>query len=214
MHTEAIFTLTQWLSPAYPVGAFAYSHGIEAAVDKGWITDADGLEAWLDDILTIGTGQSDAIFLAAAYHADTLEQLIEINQTAMAFAASKERLLETQQQGWAFGQVTSALWGQDVKGLVYPVALGAAAKQEDVPLELTLTIYLQSVVSNLVATGQRLLPLGQTRAQEIVKTLTRKCARIAQDSSHGDLGRLISNTFLSDIASMQHETQYSRIFRT
>lgn len=214
MRTNDLLTLTQWLSPSYPVGAFAYSHGLEAAVDAGWIDDSKGLQVWLESLLEYGAGRSDGLFIAAAFNAETADQLVHVDAQLRAFAASKERLLETDQQGWAFGKVTSALWTGDYENLSYPVALGHAARVEDLPLELTITLYLQSFLSNLVAAGQRLLPIGQTEAQRIVQQLSPLCAEIAADSVEGDLNNLNATTFLSDVASMKHETQYSRIFRT
>ncbi|MDQ2090867.1 urease accessory protein UreF [Marimonas arenosa] len=207
-------TLSQWLSPAYPVGAFAYSHGLEAAVDRGWVRDGEALEHWLEDVLLHGTGRSDALLLAAAFHAATDQDLAEIDATARAFAASRERLLETEQMGAAFCAVTAAVWAADLQGLTYPVALGRAARSEEIPLKLTATIYLQAFLSNLIAAGQRLLPVGQTAAQAMLRRLTPLCADVADETNDGDLERLSGSAFLSDIASMKHETQYSRIFRT
>ncbi|MGV6839054.1 MAG: urease accessory protein UreF, partial [Planktomarina sp.] len=101
MHINAVLTLTQWLSPAYPVGSFAYSHGLETAVENGWVKDGTQLEAWLQTILHHGAGFADALFLAAAWKAQTPDQINAIDTQAKAFAASKERLFETTQQGGA-----------------------------------------------------------------------------------------------------------------
>ncbi|RYG89158.1 urease accessory protein UreF [Loktanella sp. IMCC34160] len=209
-----ILTLAQWLSPAYPIGAFAYSHGLEAAADQRWVTDATSLEAWLDDVLEHGAGRSDALFIAAAWRACDARALREIDKTARAFAAGKERLLETDQQGAAFAQVTETIWGGDLSGLTYPVGLGGASRRANLPLHLTQTLYLQAFLSNLVAAGQRLVPVGQTAGQQILHRLTKRLPGIAEATAHGDISRLSSTAFLGDIASMKHETQYSRIFRT
>ncbi|MEZ5751994.1 MAG: urease accessory UreF family protein [Paracoccaceae bacterium] len=213
MDTDGLLTLTQWLSPAYPVGAFAYSHGLEGAVAAGWVRDAEVLEGWLRDVLDHGAGRNDALFLAAAYHAD-IAALAEIDTLARALAPSRERLLETDALGAAFGTITGALWGDGVQGLTFPVALGHAAAREGIALDLTTTLYLQAFASNLIAAGQRLLPLGQTKAQHILRALAPLFTTIAADTSGGDLAALSSTAFLADIASMRHETQYSRIFRT
>lgn len=215
MASDAHFlTLTQWLSPAYPVGAFAYSHGLEAAAERGWVRDGAGLAAWLADVLEFGAGHNDATFLAAAYHAASVDEVAAICATARAFVASKERLLEAEQQGAAFCRVTSAVWGAEIAGLTYPVALGRAASLEGLPLVLTAKMYLLAFASNLIAAGQRLLPLGQTEAQCILRALTPTCAAVAEAASAGDLGALSASAFLVDIVSMHHETQHSRIFRT
>lgn len=209
-----ILTLSQWLSPAYPVGAFAYSHGLEAAADQGWLRDGADLEAWLQEVLEHGAGRSDALFLAAAWHANAAADLAAIDATACAFAASEERLLETRQQGRSFGLVTEAIWGAQLAGLTYPVALGAAAAAEGLPLELTQVMYLQGFLSNLVAAGQRLLPVGQTEGQQILQRLSCRLPAIADQTRDGDLSQLSATAFLADIAAMKHETQRSRIFRT
>ena len=207
---SALLTLTQWLSPAYPVGAFAYSHGLEAA----GVTDKDGVRDWLTDVLTYGAGQSDALFLAAAFRADTPEALRVTDATCRAFAPSKERLLETDQQGAAFCRVTAQVWGLQVQGLTYPVAVGRAAALAALPLGPTLRLYLQAFTSNLIAAAQRLTPLGQTDGQALLHALAPLITGIADAAQPGDLQQLSGTAFLADIASMKHETQYSRIFRT
>jgi urease accessory protein len=207
-----LLTLSQWLSPAFPVGAFGYSHGLEAAFRAGWITDAASLEDWLCDLLTHGSGRADAILLAAAYRGDAA--LDEIDATARAFTASAERLLETDAQGAAFAQVVGAVWGARLEGLTYQVALGAAAAREGLALDLTLSLYLQAFAANLIAAAQRLGPIGQTEGQRILRALAPVIEATAEQARDGDLARLASSAFLSDIAAMRHETLYSRIFRS
>lgn len=209
-----ILTLTQWLSPAYPIGGFAYSQGLEAAVDQGWLRDGADLEQWLEDMLHHGSGRSDALFLAAAWHAQDATDLAQIDARARAFAACKERLFETSQLGASFGQITQTIWGGSLMGFTYPVALGAAAAAEDLPLQLTLALYLQGILSNLVAAGQRLLPVGQTQGQQILHRLGAQLPDLAAQTCAGDLDQLSATAFLVDIAAMKHETQRSRIFRT
>lgn len=209
-----ILTLNQWFSPAYPVGAFAYSHGLEWLVETGAVTDGQGLENWLEDVLLYGAGQSDARFLAAAFRAGDASDVAQVDATCRAFAPSKERLMETDLQGAAFCKVTAAVWAQDLAGLTYPVAVGRAASLERLPLALTLRLFLQSLVSNLVAAGMRLNVLGQTDGQHLVKALTPLVADIADLAMSGTLNDLSSTVFMADIAAMKHETQYSRIFRT
>lgn len=212
MRTDAALTLNQWLSPAFPVGAFTYSHGLEAAFHAGWITDAASLQAWLCDLLTLGSAHADAHFVAAAYHGQV--PLAEVDGMARAFAPCRERLLETVAQGKAFCDVVGHVWDRELAGLTYPVALGRAAAIEELPLEMTLTLYLQAFISNLVSAAQRLGPIGQTEAQRVIRALAPTCAETAAEACDGNLSHIASATFLSDIASMKHETQYSRIFRS
>ncbi|WP_461406493.1 urease accessory protein UreF [Falsiruegeria mediterranea] len=208
-----ILTLTQWFSPAYPVGAFAYSHGLEWAIDVGDVTTAEQTSAWIKEVLRHGAGWNDALFLAAAYHADA-EDLANIDATARAFAASSERLKETRLQGEAFCEVTAKVWATDLAHLTYPVAVGRAARLEGLPLELTTQFYLMAFVSNLAAVAMRLVPLGQTDGQRLIRDLTPLCTQITEEANCASLDDLASTSFLGDIAAMKHETQYSRIFRT
>ncbi len=214
MYTDMqILTLTQWLSPAFPVGAFAYSHGLAGAVNQGWVNDGASLEAWLEDVLLFGTGYTDSLLLACAFNAESRKDLLVVDQTARAIAASAERRLETDAQGNALGEALK-IWGVEATQLTYPVALGAAAAQRDLPLELTQKLYLHAFLSNLVAAGQRLLSVGQRQGQAILRRLTLRCPDVATGTSVGNLADLASTAFLTDIASMCHETQDSRIFRT
>ncbi len=214
MPTEAaILTLAQWFSPAYPVGAFSYSHGLESLVETGAVTDTDSLLDWLGDVLRYGAGQSDARFLIAAWRADA-QEVGTVDTLCRAFAPSKERLQETDLQGAAFCEVTAAVWGFDLAGLTYPVALGRAAALGGMPAALTTRLYLQAFVANLVAAAQRLLPIGQTEGQRLIRALAPLISDITEQALAGSLDDLSGTAFLADIASMKHETQYSRIFRT
>ncbi len=214
MRTDAVLTLAQWLSPAYPVGAFAYSHGLEAAVAAGWVEDGVDLEAWLSEVLETGAGHNDAVFVAAAYRADGPDAIAGIDATARAFAGSKERLTETDQQGMALTLVTAAIRGGDTVPLTYPVALGAAAARAALPLDLTQAMYLQAFLSNLVAAGQRLLPVGQAEGQTILHRLTARIPAVVGATRTGDLDTLSATAFLTDIVAMHHETLRTRNFRT
>lgn len=208
--TTDILTLTQLLSPSFPVGAFAYSHGLETAIDTGLITDAAELTDWLTDLLTHGSGRNDAVLLHVAFTNDSPL----IDATARAFAASKERLQETDLQGAAFCEAVNATWGLDLDRLTYPVAVGRTAKSLALDPELTVAMYLQAFVGNLCAVAMRLVPLGQTDGQKVQLALKPLCLHVARDTQGATLDDLHSCAFMSDIVSMQHETQYSRVFRT
>jgi urease accessory protein len=213
--TEAdILTLAQWFSPAYPVGSFAYSHGLEWLVETGAVREATTLRSWLEDILEHGSGRTDAIFLAAAFRADGASALAAIDAAARAFAPSKERLMETDLQGAAFCRIAASVHGFDLPPLTYPVAIGRAARLAGIPLRPTAQMYAQAVMSNLVTAAMRLMPLGQTEGHRLIRDLTPTCARSAVSALAGDLDDLSGTAFLADLASMRHETQHSRIFRT
>ena len=210
----ALLTLTQWLSPAYPVGAFSYSHGLEWAVQDGTVHDAASFQDWLCQVLTHGSGRNDAILLAAAWAADTDDALRGIDDLARALAPSRERALETEAQGAAFARTTSDIWPAALPDLCYPVAVGAAARAMDLPLQDTLLMYLHGFAGNLTSAAIRLVPLGQTEGQAALAALSSLCAEIACDAITSTLDDLGSCTFAADIASMKHETQYSRLFRS
>lgn len=215
MNTEYnVLTLAQWLSPSFPVGAFAYSHGLETAIQNGTIASADDLKDWLSDVLEHGSGRNDCILLRAAYFCDSPATLEEVNLTAIAVSASSERILETELQGTAFSQTTAAIWGGDATILCYPVAVGNAAAQMALDADLTATLYLHAFASNLVSAAVRAVPLGQTDGQRALAALIPMCDQIAKDTIGTTLDDLSSTAFLSDIAAMQHETLQPRIFRS
>ena len=208
--TTDVLTLSQLLSPSFPVGAFAYAHGLETAINDGAINDATSLQAWLLDLLNHGGASADALLLNAAYGSDDLM----IDASARAFAASSERLLETDLQGAAFCDTVRAVWGHELGQLCYPVAVGRVAAILDLNIELTTAMYLQAFIGNLTAAAMRLVPLGQVDGQKIQAALKPRCAEVAAESGGATLADLHNTAWLSDIAAMRHETQYSRIFRS
>lgn len=212
MPTESsLLTLTQWLSPAFPIGAFSYSHGLETAIHETWLTDAPGLQDWVELLLTDGSGKADAAWLHLAHRSDEPHQ---IDALARAFAPSRERLLEGERQGQAFVKVVRDVWKFDLGDWLLPVAVGRAAALANLPARDTAALYLHSFTTNLVTAAQRLMPLGQSDAQRIISDLTPVCHQIAEDAAHMAPEDVASNAFLSDIASMRHETQQPRIFQT
>lgn len=206
-----LLTLTQWLSPAFPVGAFAFSHGVETAVRDGLIADAAGLEAWLSDLLDHGTGHSDAVLLAAAYKSGNLK---DVQATALAFQSSSERLVEAKQLGSAFCRTVRDTWGLDIPDLVYPVAVGRASKLRAISLEAAVGLYAHAFCANLVSAAIRLVPLGQTEGQIVLAKLQDHCEALAAEAKDFTLDDLVSAAFLSDIQAMRHETQSPRIFQS
>ncbi|WP_430715178.1 urease accessory protein UreF [Rhodopseudomonas boonkerdii] len=222
----ALYRLMTWLSPSFPVGAFSYSSGIEWAVEAGDIADAASLRDWLSAMLSDGAGFCDGVFLAHIHRAAATgddKALRDIAELASAFAPSKERLLETSTQGRAFIDISLNAWPHEAMRqliaacdgpIVYPVAVGLVSAAHGVPLAPTMHAFFHAVVSNWISAGARLVPLGQTDSQRVLAALepivveTGHCAMTA---SLDDLG---GATFRSDIASMRHETQYTRLFRS
>lgn len=211
MRDDHLLTLTQWLSPSYPVGAFAWSHGLERAVGRGDVASSEDLRDWLCNVLEHGAGRTDAILLFAAYTADDVAPIAEL---AAALAPSKERLMETMQQGAAFARVTREVWKIDLPDMAFPVAVGRASKLVGLPALPIAQVWLQAFASNLVQAAQRLMPLGQTEGQRVLAALMPVCQRVADEAGKATLDDIGSATFTVDTASMQHEAQYARIFRS
>lgn len=208
-----VLTLAQWLSPAFPVGAFTYSHGIERAIQDGRIGSAKDLTGWLDAVLRHGSGRNDAILIRAAYEAAP-DAAAQVADMARALAPSRERLIEMDEQGAAFARTLGGMQGRDLPKYPYPVAYAVVGRDAGLPVALMVQMYLQAFASNLVSAAVRLVPLGQTEGQIAVAALTRVCQEVAgatRDESLDDLG---SVAFLSDIASLRHETLEPRIFRS
>lgn len=224
--TRALYRLMTWLSPSFPVGAFAYSSGIEWAVEAGDITDAASLRGWLAAVLADGSGFCDGVFLAHTHRAASEHDhaaLKEIAELAAAFVPSRERQLETTTQGRAFIEIARAAWnaaGLDALvaacdgAIVYPVAVGLVSAAHGIPLAPSLHAFLHAVVSNWISAGSRLIPLGQTDSQRVLAGLEPVVAATAQRAGAASLDELGSATFRADLASLRHETQYTRLFRS
>jgi urease accessory protein len=222
MREAALYRLMTWLSPAYPVGAFSYSHGLEMLVEEGKIRNRSELSAWIGDILLFGGGHNDAIFFrhayAAAHDPDALRNLAELG---LAFVPSAERRLETAAQGAAFCKITRATWGSaaldalgDDISPIYPIAVGVAAAEHGIVLDDALSAYLHGFAANLVSAGVRLVPLGQTDGQRVLQDLESVISEVARSTFGMSLAELGGAAIMADIASMAHETQYSRLFRS
>ena len=215
-----------WLSPAYPVGAFSYSSGLEWAVEAGEIADAEDLRRWLNVVLSEGAAFCDAVFFAYAQRAAAVEDdatLVTVAELAAAFAPSKERHLETTAQGRALLETTRAVWPcVALDRLVekwpgpyaYPLAVGVAAAGHGIAVEPALSAYLQAVTANLISAGVRLIPLGQTDGQRILAKLEQIIAAAAARALITSLDEVGGAAFRADLASMRHEMQHTRLFRS
>jgi urease accessory protein len=222
----ALYRLMTWLSPSFPVGAFSYSSGIEWAVEAGDITDAASLRDWLAAMLNDGSGFCDAVFVAQAHRAASARDeaaLREIAELAAAFVPSRERQLETSTQGRAFIDIARSAWACEALDdmtaacggpIVYPVAVGLVSAAHAVPLAPAMHAFLHAVVSNWISAGARLVPLGQTDSQRILAGLEADVAATAKRALTASLDDLGSAAFRADLASLRHETQYTRLFRS
>ena len=215
-----------WLSPAYPVGAFSYSSGLEWAVEAGDVTDAASLRDWLTVVIAQGGGFCDGVFFVHAHRAATARDdaaLATVAELAAAFAPSKERHLETAAQGRAFVETTLAAWPCDALArfaenwdgaIAYPVAIGVAVAGHDIAVAPALGAYLHAVVANLISAGVRLIPLGQTDGQRTLAAFEKVIRATAARSLATPLDEVGGAVFRADLACMRHETQYTRLFRS
>lgn len=206
--------LAAWLSPGYPVGAFAYSHGLETAIAEGAVRDPASLAGWLSTLLAHGAGRNDAILLAEAWRSPGDPALLAL---ALALQPSAERRLESRAQGDAFASTTAAAYpapGLSADAAPFPLAVGRAAAAHGLPLMPVLVLFLQGFAANLVSAAVRLVPLGQTAGQQVLAGLMPLCHAVAAEAAEAGRDDLGGFTILGDIASMRHETQYSRQFRS
>lgn len=229
MVSPARLKLFVWLSPTFPVGSFAYSHGLEWAQKAELVTGEASLEAWLSDLLTHGSWYNDAIFFVAAHDrtlaasrsqmSDFWPDLCGIIELNLAQCASKERYLETVQQGNSLILAAKSAWPCAALELVdrdisYPVALALLCSGHNIEKSDVLAAYGMSFVQNLVSASIRLGIIGQTSGQKIIAALLPKLENLVQKIADLTLDDLSNAVFTSDFASIQHETQYTRIFRS
>lgn len=213
------------MSPAFPIGAFSYSHGLETAIVDGRLTNATSVESWIAILLRHGSGWNDALLLAEAWRATIagdMDAVADAAQLAAAMAQSHERHAETLNLGAAFLKAVAAGWPHErlaslaanSERIAYPVAVGAAAACHGIPLESTLAHFLNAIAGNLVSVAVRLVPLGQSDGLGIVSRIHPRLLALVGRASKATLDDLGSSAIQSDIASMRHETLYSRVFRS
>ena len=209
--TGAHLSLMQWLSPGFPTGAFAYSHGLEQAIATGDVTDAGSFAHWLEDVLTHGAGWSDAVLLARGLRGADLGALDDL---ARALAGSAERLHETVEQGAAFARAQEGLRGGAVSARALPVSVAEAARVLPLPPDRVIALFLHSFAANLVSAVVRLVPLGQIAGQRVLASQHDRITAIAARAATAELGDIATSAFRAEIAAMQHETLDVRLFKT
>jgi len=251
-----LYRLLAWLSPNFPIGAFSYSHGLEATLAGGAVRDRLSLEAWIASVVTQGSGRMDADILREAYRAaqaGDVAMLDAANRRGLAFRATAELALEAAQQGEAFLAACRAAWSEAfleswassrnrssppsgpppragegrvgagagaegnapaAEGVCHSAVFGAVAARAGVGLADALVGYLEAFAANLVSAGLRLGIIGQTDGQRILAALEPVVAHAATAAMTRDMADFGAATFAVDLASMAHETQYTRLFRS
>lgn len=215
----ALVRLMTWLSPAFPVGAFAYSGGLEQAAGDGDVRDGGTLRDWLDALLANGTLWNDAVLLAEAYRsAEDAARLAAVAELAEALAGSAERHRETMLLGEAF-LAAAAGWPHPLLerlslGAAYPVAVGAVAGAHGVGLAAALAAWLHAALSNLVSVAIRCGVIGQRDGVAVLAGLEAHVLERAEAAACSTLDDLGGAVIRADIASLRHETLRTRLFRS
>jgi len=220
---DPLYRLLAWLSPAYPIGAFSYSHGVETAVEEGFIKDRASLVAWLETVLRDGTGRVDGALFAVAWRAATAKDwpaFEAIAERAAAWRGTSEMALESRQQGGSFLSITRTAWPHpDLDAvqdeLALPVAVAVAAASHGIALEAALAGYLHAFAANLISAAVRTVPLGQSDGQRALAGLEAAVRQSVEAAlAAHDLDEVGTATPLLDWCSLRHETQYTRLFRS
>jgi urease accessory protein len=216
-----------WLaSPALPVGGFSYSEGLEAAVDAGWTSDEPHAAAWLVDQLRLGLARSDLAVLAKAYAAwrrGDLEAAAGLNAWVATTRESSEMRQQTEQMGRSLalwlaqrhaGDACVAVLAALTPSPTWPLAFALAAVQSGAPLRESLLAFAFGWAENMVQAAVKSIPLGQSAGQRILERLV-EAMPAAVDAAIA-LGTSERQAFMPMLAivSAQHETQYSRLFRS
>lgn len=209
---SARLTLMQWLSPAFPTGAFAYSHGLERVIAAGDVQDAPSMAHWLRNILHYGAGWNDAVLLCAALRADASHDALD--HLARALQPSLERLQESAEQGAALARTIAAMTGRPLPPRLLPIALGEAAAPLGLAPAEVAQLYLHAFATNLCLIATRHIPLGQTEGQAVLARLLPDIVALGDRAAEADLADLGGASLAADLAAMQHETMDVRIFRT
>jgi urease accessory protein len=224
-----LLRLQAWLSPVFPTGAYSYSHGLEWAVEAGSVHNRASLVDWLAADLRYGSGRNEAIFFREAWSSATLgdqSRLLEVAELAAAFRGTSEFALESAQQASACRSTLSQVWSDPLLDQVaealaerriplsVALVLGIRCAKQDIPMVLALPAFLQSYLANLVTAGVRLIPLGQTDGQAAIAALEDIVLATSADAATATIHDLGSAAFMVDLASMAHETQYTRLFRS
>jgi urease accessory protein len=204
--------LHQMLSPAFPIGSFAYSQGLETAISGGDASGPDDVASWVAAVLAHGSGRSDAILLALARRLGA--DIPALDRIARALSPTSERLAETLEQGRAFAAQAAIITGCPIPALPLPLVVGLATAPIRVPTALVLGLWLHGLAAQLVLAAVRFLPLGQTDGQRILYDLAPRITDLADRFAQADLDDIATFTPGADLASMEHESLTVRIFRS
>ena len=224
-----LLKLMTWNSPNFPIGSFVYSHGLEYSVEIGLVNDQPSLVNWIEGIILFGSGRVDASLLKAAYTAFEKENyslLNKIVERADTQKSTKEFSLESKTQGSTFLKTLIKIcpnskldiWENNLEKIkrepAFPVSFGVACSIFNIPMRQSILVFLNSIVSNLVSAGIRLIPLGQIAGQKSIISLEEVIIKATSKAMKRDIEDFGSAALVVDWTSMKHETQYTRLFRS
>ena len=208
--------LSALFSPSFPIGAFSYSHGLEAAIAASLVVNTRTAEKWIKTCLVSGSGRNDAIIFAHAWRAEP-DKREELNEIAFALCASAERDREMRELGASFRDIATRVYRvsvTDMQSMAYPVMAGVATRQLHCELLLSLVFFLQSFANNLISVAVRAVPLGQSEGQGILYRLIPWIEQLANETINASLDQIGGHAFLADHMAIKHETMETRIYRT
>jgi urease accessory protein len=225
MNAQSLLSLLYLSSPALPVGAFAYSQGLETAIDKGWVTDENALTDWISGILTNGLALQDLpLFyrLYDAWQAEDSASVVHWNQWVFACRESAELVMEEEQMGKSIMRLLNSLGKTPTTEVCraltsecgFVAAFALAAVRFDVPAKEAAMGLCWSWMENQVTVSCKTIPLGQTKAQQVLMKLMPLLQDAIEQSLYiqdEDIGATLPGFAM---ASAFHETQYSRLFRS
>ena len=226
MFLSDLQTVLTWFSPSYPIGSYAYSHGLEYAVEEGLVKDPQTLLGWIRDLLFFGTGYNDSIIINSIYDSVANDNCVEfdyISQIANAIKPTKEIALESYQQGVSFKNILMDVYSNSNLTfylnrlddcITYPSVVGVAGGIFEVEKKLLLHSYLHAFTSNILSAALRIMPIGQTEIQKIIFQMKGNVEEMTNKSLGLSLSDLGSSVFISDWASSKHQNQYTRLFRS
>jgi urease accessory protein len=209
---SSLLLLLNWMSPTFPIGAFAYSHGLEQAIVDGRVSSAADVEEWIAELLQHGSGWNDSVLFAQCWSM----QVDELNALALALAGSAERYMETTHLGRNFNIAASVWTGTETSemAIAYPIAAGQACMLMGIDQQQALVAYLQGYCSALVSVAVRLVPLGQTNGLVVMRNLAPVVSSTAAKAVATNLDGIGTSCIAAEISAMRHETLPTRVFRT
>ena len=198
-----------WFSSSFPIGSYAYSHGVEALIDNKKITNKNEVKKYLIALLNYGTLRNDYIFIKSLYNGD------EINELILASASSKERRVEMVDIGNSFRKIINDSWDFKLpNNTSYIYCLAKAGLHFNICFEDLIKFYLQSFISNLINVCVKHIPMSQKDGQILNVNFIEIIQKFLSQSKELTLNDVGTTFFIGDIYSIRHENLKTRIYLT